>query len=112
MDTLYRMSTLNILCANYLLKFNVLYLPPFLLQTSFFLRFMEAHPECNIRQRAFERLKPSWVKKLKERNTCCCIYHVEMDMMKAGLITLRDKLRGFYTLTNCNCLCVVCAYKK
>ena len=45
----------------------------------------------------------------EERNTCCCIYHVEMDMMKAGLITLRDKLRGFHTSTNCKCLYVVCA---
>jgi hypothetical protein len=47
-----------------------------------------------VRHRAFERLKPWWVRKLKERNTCCCIYHVEMDMMKVGLRNLRDKVKS------------------
>ncbi len=32
----------------------------------------------NVRLRAFEKLKPYYVHKLKERNTCACKYHVEM----------------------------------
>jgi hypothetical protein len=61
-----------------------------------------------VRQRAFERLKPWWVRKLKERNTCCCIYHVEMDFMKVGLSHLKDQLRGLHSRITCNCQCQVC----
>ena len=77
-------------------------------QTTFFLRFTEAHPECSVRQRAFERLKPWWVRKLKERNTCCCIYHVQMDFMKVALGLLRDKQRGVHSSSSCTCECSVC----
>jgi hypothetical protein len=78
----------------------------FVWQTSFFLRFKEAHLECNVRHRAFERLKPWWVRKLKERNTYCCIYHVEMDMMKVGLSNLRDKVKSMHA--GCTCEYIVC----
>ena len=108
MDTHYLTLSFCIWYITSVLEFTVFYLA-FFFQTSFFQQFMEAHPECSIRQRAFERLKPWWVKKLKEWNTCCCIYHVEMDPMKAGLSTLRDKLRGFHTSTNCACNSVVCS---
>jgi hypothetical protein len=59
-----------------------------------------------VRHRAFERLKPWWVRKLKERNTCCCIYHVEMDMMKVELNNLRDKVKSMHA--GCACECIVC----
>jgi hypothetical protein len=40
---------------------------------------MSKHPDVVIEQWAFEKLKPFFVKKCKNRNTYCCIYHVEID---------------------------------
>jgi len=77
-------------------------------QTCFFLCFKETHPECSMHQRAFERLKPWWVRKLKEKNRCCCIYNVEMDFIRVALSNLTDRLRGLHASINCACLCVVC----
>lgn len=49
------------------------------------------HPECKIGQRTFENLKPWYVKPLRDRNVCCWIYHVEMDLMRIGLNTLQEE---------------------
>src|SRR5665811_41904 len=78
------------------------------LQTTFFLQFKNAHLECRIRQRCFEYLKPWYVKTFKDRSSCCCIYHVEMDMMKVSLSNMRDQLHGLHASLGCNCTCEVC----
>ena len=47
-------------------------------QTQLYLEFCEANPNIKVGQRSFEYCKPWYVKRLDERNTCCCRYHVEM----------------------------------
>jgi hypothetical protein len=39
--------------------------------------FVKAH-DGKVGLRVFEKLKPYYVHKLKERNTCACKYHVEI----------------------------------
>jgi len=55
------------------------------MQTSFFLKFQESNPLVDIGQSSFEYLKPFFVKPLKNRNTCCCIYHVELEELRVAL---------------------------
>ena len=43
----------------------------------------------DIAQRSFEYLKPFFVKPMKDRNTCCCIYHVELEELKVALNNMR-----------------------
>ena len=40
---------------------------------------------------------------------CCCIYHVEMDLMRVGLNTLREEKRGLHAQRGCSCACAVCS---
>ena len=77
-------------------------------QTQLFLNFKDAHPECRIKQRAFEYLKPWYVRTLKDQSTCCCIYHTEMDMMRTGLNDLRSCSRGLHSSQSCNCAWNIC----
>ena len=53
-----------------------------LIQTKFFPYFKESHPDVNVHQRAFEKLKPYFVRKLKDRYTCCCITHMQMSFLR------------------------------
>jgi hypothetical protein len=53
---------------------------------------MSKHPDVVIGQRAFEKLKPFFVKKCKDLNTYCCIYHVEIDELQLRLNNMRIKL--------------------
>ena len=55
------------------------------LQTKFFIRFKEANPEIIVGERSFCSLKPFFIKAMKERNTCCCIYHVELNELRIAL---------------------------
>jgi hypothetical protein len=50
-----------------------------ILQIEFYLRFKVAHLEMSLGQQTFEGLKPSFVKPMCEHNTCCYIYHVEIN---------------------------------
>ena len=77
-------------------------------QTAFYERFVEAHPDVPIKQSAFERLKPYFVRACNERNVCCCRYHVEIDMLREGLNRMRDGRRGLHALQSCECTCDVC----
>jgi hypothetical protein len=45
----------------------------------------------NVGLRAFEKLKPYYVQKLKERNTCACKYHVEMVELQDGVNNMRGE---------------------
>jgi hypothetical protein len=49
-----------------------------------FLHFRKAHPFMILSKKAFDALRPFWVKKMKERNVYYCIYHVEMEELKVG----------------------------
>lgn len=48
-------------------------------QTEIYLEFTRSNPNIKIGQRCFERLKPYFVReaRTKDRQTCCCRYHVE-----------------------------------
>ena len=72
----------------------------------FYKRFCREHSEVKISLRCFEGLKPSFVQKLRDRYTCCCIYHVQMIYLKEALNNMRQnrvKVHGA-----CACSCSVC----
>ena len=77
------------------------------MQVEFFLSFKESHPEVNIHQRAFEKLKPYFVRKLKDRYTCCCIAHVQMSFLRDVVNSIRQGSHGLHGL-NCTCKCDIC----
>ena len=54
--------------------------------------------------RSFEALKPWFVRRMKEFNSCCCRAHVQMMELKEGLNSMR---RGTVH-KNCECQCEVC----
>ena len=54
--------------------------------------------------RSFEALKPWFVRRMKEFNTCCCHDHVQITELKDGLNCMR---RG-NVHKNCQCPCQLC----
>ncbi|MCO5569206.1 hypothetical protein L7F22_022916 [Adiantum nelumboides] len=58
------------------------------LAAEFFMNFKDQHPSIDIGFRAFHKLKPFFVRKLKERNTCCCVYHTRIDLMRIAIDAL------------------------
>ncbi|WAR05734.1 hypothetical protein MAR_021103 [Mya arenaria] len=50
-------------------------------QTDVYEEFLQTHPSCTISQRAFEKLKPFFVKPVrpKDKTACCCRYHIECN---------------------------------
>ena len=79
----------------------------YVLQMAFYMRFREVHPDVLVGKRVFDSLQPYWVKKLDERNVCCCIYHVEMEELLFALNQLRTKFR-IHSKAECTCQCEVC----
>jgi hypothetical protein len=73
----------------------------------FYLKFQRAHPEVIVGKHSFDFLRPFWMKKMKERNVCCCIYHVEIQELLVALNNMRAKF-GLHDPTVCNCDCKVC----
>jgi hypothetical protein len=49
-------------------------------------------------------VRPFWVKKMKDRNVCCYIYHVEMEELRVDFNFMR-KLSGIHASNTCNCDC-------
>ncbi len=43
------------------------------------------YPKANIGQRLFESLKLFFVKPMKDKNICYCIYHVELNELRLAL---------------------------
>ena len=75
----------------------------------FFLRFQKASPQVIIGKRSFDLLLPFWVKRMKERNVCCCIYHVEFQELLQGLNNMRLRC-GIHFACTCTYDCdEVCA---
>jgi hypothetical protein len=73
-------------------------------QISLYMRFRGEHSGVEIGVRSFEALKPWFVKRMKEFNSCCCRYHVQMVELKDALNFMR---RGTVH-KNCSCHCDVC----
>ena len=63
-------------------------------QTDAFREFLELHSEVKIRQRKFESLKPFFVKQAKERDrrSCLCRKHVEMQIVFKSCTKYRKEL--------------------
>ena len=61
----------------------------YVVQTSFYLRFKAKNPHAGIGEQLFAALKPFFLKILSERNTCCCIYHVELNEVFLALNKMR-----------------------
>jgi hypothetical protein len=53
-------------------------------------------------KRTFDLLRPYWVKRMKDRNVCCCIYHVEMEELRVGFNHMRQKF-GLHLEIHCQC---------
>ncbi len=74
-----------------------------ILQLDFYTQFAKAHPNCIVGLRAFEKLKPYYVRRLKECNTCACKYHIEMVELHACFNNMRTLWKEFMEL----CVCVI-----
>ena len=56
---------------------------------------------------SFNKLKPWWVRRLKNWNTCCYKYQQELSDLKVGINELRADPQGVHL--NCSCACgMVC----
>ncbi len=66
------------------------------------------HPRANVGQRVFESLKPIFFKTLKNKNTCCCIYHTKLNELRLALNLMRTN-NTVHGNIDCDCACdVVC----
>jgi len=72
----------------------------FYVQTKFFLRFYVCHFWVVIGQHAFEKLKPFFVRRMKDHTTCC-IYHVEIDELCITFNNMQKSTHG----SDCACKC-------
>ncbi len=67
---------------------------------------MKAHGS-NVGLRAFQKLKPYYVYKLKEKNTCTCKYHVEMVELQDGFNNMWGESKWIHG-KHCTYKCDVC----
>lgn len=65
------------------------------------------YSHIKISLRCFEGLKPWFVRKLKDRYTCCCIAHIQMIYLKEAFNHMRQSKTGVHGEL-CGCMCVVC----
>lgn len=76
------------------------------MQLELYLRFQEGcGEETPVGFSLFQKFKPFYIRVLKDRNVCCCKYHVEMDLLKRALnqFRLHKHLPG-----TCQCNCKAC----
>ena len=69
------------------------------------------HSHMKMSLRCFEGLKPWFVRKLKDRYTCCCIAHIQMLYIKEAFNQMRQSKAGLHG-EGCDCTCVVCLTDK
>jgi hypothetical protein len=62
------------------------------------------HVEVIIGKRAFDSMRPFWIKKMKDRNVCYCIHHVEIEELRVDFNFMR-KLSSIHASDTCNCDC-------
>lgn len=72
------------------------------------MKFKSEHPDIHIHQRAFEGLKPYFIKTLQEWNVCCCVYHVEMAHLRDAVNAMRATGCVLHS-RGCDCPCLVCS---
>lgn len=65
------------------------------------------YSHIKISLRCFEGLKPWFVRKLKDRYTCCCIAHIQMLYLKEAFNQMRQSKTGVHN-EGCGCKCDVC----
>jgi hypothetical protein len=70
---------------------------------------MKVHVEC-VGIRAFEKLKPYYVRRLKVHNTCAYKYHTKMVELQHGFNNMQIASKGTHGRTS-NCNCDIC-YSK
>lgn len=77
------------------------------LQLDFYIRFRAKHEVCEVSLCLFEKFKPYYIRRLKERNTCACIYHCEMVGLRYGFNNMRTSTKGIHG-SHCSCTCEIC----
>ena len=70
------------------------------------MKFKDSHPQLQVGQRSFEKLKPWFVRKLKDRNTCC-VYHIQLMYFLNAFNIMCSKAFVFHG-NSCTCECNVC----
>jgi len=78
----------------------------FFAQLDFFTRFKQKNPDIKIMLTAFSNLKPYFVKRLTEWNTCVCWKHSEMEELSVGINAMRAIGQGIHN--DCECMCEIC----
>jgi hypothetical protein len=69
----------------------------------FYLHFQNKHLEIIIKKKLFDDLHPFFVKRMKEWNVCCYIYHVEIDELQGALNNMHTKSRIHFS--SCDYFC-------
>lgn len=74
----------------------------------FFLWFLEAHIDMVIGKRLFDTLRTFQVKRMEKTQhmiyVCCCIYHVEMEILCVGFHNMCYN-EDIHSETQCECAC-------
>lgn len=73
------------------------------MQLEFFTTSRTSNPEAAVMISSFHRLKPWFVYRLKEWNTCTCRYHTELGELLIGFNNMRTVGKGVHG--QCQCLC-------
>ncbi len=76
------------------------------IQLKVYNHYLKAH-DGKVRLRAFEKIKPYYVCRFKERNACACIYHVEMAKFWNKFNNMQDGTNGVHG-KHCSCTCDIC----
>jgi hypothetical protein len=77
------------------------------LQLDFYTQFMKVHVKCKVGLQAFEKLKPYYVKRHEECNTCTCKYHSKMVELQHGFNNMWIASKGVHGRI-CNYNCDIC----
>ena len=64
-------------------------------QTDAYIDFVAKYPDIKIGQRTFDKLKPFFFRPAseKDRNTCCCRYHIESNLLFKSCMKFRKSNR-------------------
>ena len=77
------------------------------MQIELFIQFQGEHPEITIQQRSFEKLKPYFFQKMKDKNMRCCIQHVLISFLWDVVHQIWQAKTKFHGRL-CFCTCNIC----
>src|ERR1700738_2859906 len=83
----------------------ILWIHMYVLQLEFYSAFKDKYPDTKCKLTVFQVLKPWWVRRLKNWNTCCCKYHQELSLLLVGFNDMRIELHGIDCLCGCALVC-------